>query len=128
MNDEQILMMGGTQRDIDEYAKNNGADLTEEDVLAEELVNYFLQKCKAVISIKDYEFTKQLIRNIRLKDRKQLTMKIAKELCDVPVAPVYADKDNLSVDDIHKTLAFAGRFNYNKALEDTKKLIIEHYK
>ena len=32
MDDEQILARGGTQEDIEAYAKQNGADLTEEDL------------------------------------------------------------------------------------------------
>lgn len=31
MDDEQILERGGTENDIEEYAKANGADLTEKD-------------------------------------------------------------------------------------------------
>lgn len=31
MNDEQITQKGGSERDIGEYAKQNGADLTEKD-------------------------------------------------------------------------------------------------
>jgi hypothetical protein len=31
MNDDQILMAGGTERDIEEYANANGANLTKED-------------------------------------------------------------------------------------------------
>jgi hypothetical protein len=36
MDDEQILERGGTEEDIKQYAKEHGADLTEEDVLIEE--------------------------------------------------------------------------------------------
>ena len=68
-------MMGGTQRDVDEYGKNNGSEFEEENVLSQELLNYFFQKCKAVISIKDYKFTEQFIHNIRLKDREETTCK-----------------------------------------------------
>jgi len=32
MDDEQILERGGTQEDINQYARQNGADLTKEDV------------------------------------------------------------------------------------------------
>ena len=32
MDDEEILTRGGTEDDIREYARQNGADLTEEDV------------------------------------------------------------------------------------------------
>lgn len=32
MDDDQILMKGGTEEDIEKYAKQNGADLTKEDV------------------------------------------------------------------------------------------------
>lgn len=32
MDDEKILNQGGTQEDIEKYAKMNGADLTEEDI------------------------------------------------------------------------------------------------
>jgi len=31
MNDEQIILKGGDDRDIEEYARQNGADLNEED-------------------------------------------------------------------------------------------------
>jgi len=31
MNDDQILMAGGTERDIEEYANANGANLTKKD-------------------------------------------------------------------------------------------------
>jgi len=92
MNDEQILMMGGTQRDIDEYAKNNGAGLTEENVLSQELLNYFFQKCKAVISIKDYKFTEQFIHNIRLKDREQLTEIINKDFYPLDNTDIMTDQ------------------------------------
>lgn len=33
MDDEQILERGGTEEDIREYAKANGADLTKDDVV-----------------------------------------------------------------------------------------------
>ena len=62
------------------------------------------------------------------KDREELIRELDKNICYVPEKPAYADKDNLSVDDVNKTLVFAGRFNYNKALEDTRLLIMEHYK
>lgn len=32
MNDDQILERGGTEEDIENYAKQNGADLEEEDI------------------------------------------------------------------------------------------------
>lgn len=32
MDDDQIRERGGDDRDIEEYAKQNGADLTEDDV------------------------------------------------------------------------------------------------
>ena len=32
MDDEQIYNRGGTDRDVEEYAKANGADLTKEDI------------------------------------------------------------------------------------------------
>lgn len=33
--DEQIIQRGGDQSDVEEYAKSNGADLTEEDFMYE---------------------------------------------------------------------------------------------
>lgn len=36
MDDQQILERGGTEEDIAEYAKSNGADLTKEDVEEED--------------------------------------------------------------------------------------------
>jgi hypothetical protein len=35
MDDEQIIQRGGDQSDVEEYAKSNGADLTEEDFMYE---------------------------------------------------------------------------------------------
>jgi len=45
MDDEQILERGGTQEDINEYAKQNGADLTKEDVEMDSLQT----KIKAIL-------------------------------------------------------------------------------
>ena len=33
MDDEKILARGGTERDIEEFANGNGAELTAEDLL-----------------------------------------------------------------------------------------------
>lgn len=41
MDDEMILARGGTQEDIDDYAKRNGADLTREDFMIEEILKEF---------------------------------------------------------------------------------------
>jgi hypothetical protein len=38
MNDEQILQRGGTETDIEEYAKQKGADFTETDFLKDLLI------------------------------------------------------------------------------------------
>lgn len=40
MDDETILQRGGDERDIREYAKQNGADLTEEDVRAAYILQF----------------------------------------------------------------------------------------
>lgn len=38
MDDDMILERGGTQEDIDEYARKNGADLTEADIIIDEQI------------------------------------------------------------------------------------------
>lgn len=39
MNDEQILQRGGDEEEIEQYAKEHGADLTEEDVIKQEIAD-----------------------------------------------------------------------------------------
>lgn len=41
MDDETILARGGDERDIEELAKQNGADLTKEDVEREEVIRFW---------------------------------------------------------------------------------------
>lgn len=39
MDDDMILERGGTEEDIRQYALQNGADLTAEDITIEDLLN-----------------------------------------------------------------------------------------
>ena len=67
MDDEQILERGGTQRDIEEYAKQNGADLTEADFESskEEPIKEVEDKARR-------EGRKELVKEIRNSSRKEI--------------------------------------------------------
>lgn len=54
MNDEQILERGGTDRDVKEYAEQNGANLTREDVEADTLYRVRTKIIEAVPEIVEH--------------------------------------------------------------------------
>lgn len=41
MNDDQILQMGGDENDIERYAMEHGANLTEEDIVENDMLKEF---------------------------------------------------------------------------------------
>jgi len=60
MDDETILARGGTEEDIKKYAEQNGADLDESDVIAEEMFNTFVD----IIDEKGDEAGKEYLKSI----------------------------------------------------------------
>lgn len=64
MDDEQILMRGGTQEDIDAYAKRNGADLPNQESFADKLVREAVEVLNEKVN--DYETGRQVI--VRILD------------------------------------------------------------
>lgn len=63
MNDEQILMRGGTQKDIDNYARQNGADLTLVDLIIDRVEKEFNNKfiIEEFRSVDEWYFVKNFL-------------------------------------------------------------------